>query len=392
MPDQKQIVSQYCRYVGEVRTGKNIKQMVGRALQFATSHPRGPVYLTGAREVMEEEMTRPSAFFPEYWRPVEPGPLPEDGVERIANALALAEKPLIITGYSGRDPRAVDALLRLANIVKGLRVLDTGCCDMCFPADHRSSLGMRYGVDPCIEVADVILVLHCDVPWIPTQCRPQDSATIFHIDVDPLKRLMPLFYINARQRYEADAFLSLNRIAEYLSASVRLKPVFASVDRNNRWEALLRDHQRRVASQDARAVVRQGNTLSPEYVVDTIRKVVPRDTVFVVEAVTNSLIVADHVRPTMTGQWINCGGGGLGWSGGAALGVKLAIDRGECRNKRSNSGRMVVQIVGDGSFMFGMPSSVYWMSSRYEIPVLTVVLNNKGMLLLLGSLGDDDTC
>ena len=39
VPDQKQIVGQYCRYTGEIKKGVNVKQMVGRALQFATSAP-----------------------------------------------------------------------------------------------------------------------------------------------------------------------------------------------------------------------------------------------------------------------------------------------------------------------------------------------------------------
>lgn len=47
VPDQKQIVAQYCRYTAEIKTGKNIKQMVNRALQFARSDPQGPVYLVG---------------------------------------------------------------------------------------------------------------------------------------------------------------------------------------------------------------------------------------------------------------------------------------------------------------------------------------------------------
>jgi thiamine pyrophosphate-dependent acetolactate synthase large subunit-like protein len=54
VPDQAAIVRQYCRYTGEIKTGRNIKQMVSRALQFATSDPKGPVYLMAAREVLEE--------------------------------------------------------------------------------------------------------------------------------------------------------------------------------------------------------------------------------------------------------------------------------------------------------------------------------------------------
>lgn len=58
-PDQVQIVRQYCRYcryAAEIGTGHNVKQMVNRALQLATSEPQGPVYLCGAREVKEQEI------------------------------------------------------------------------------------------------------------------------------------------------------------------------------------------------------------------------------------------------------------------------------------------------------------------------------------------------
>ncbi len=55
--DQRGLVRGYMRYENEIRTGKNVKQVVLRAMQFANSDPKGPVYLTGAREVLEEEVT-----------------------------------------------------------------------------------------------------------------------------------------------------------------------------------------------------------------------------------------------------------------------------------------------------------------------------------------------
>jgi thiamine pyrophosphate-dependent acetolactate synthase large subunit-like protein len=106
--------------------------MVNRALSFAMSDPKGPVYLCGAREAMEEDLT-PYQLNQEYWNPVEPTALPPKGVQTIAEALASAQEPLVVTGYSGRNHAAVDELVRLADTVKGLRVLDTGGSDMCFP-------------------------------------------------------------------------------------------------------------------------------------------------------------------------------------------------------------------------------------------------------------------
>jgi thiamine pyrophosphate-dependent acetolactate synthase large subunit-like protein len=40
--------------------------------------------------------------------------------------------------------------------------------------------------------------------------------------------------------------------------------------------------------------------------------------------------------------------------------------------------KFVAAVVGDGTFLFGVPSSFYWMSRRYSIPFLTIVLNNSG--------------
>lgn len=164
VPDQKQIVGQYCRYTGEVKRGVNVKQMVGRALQFALSAPQGPVYLVGSREAMEEEIPEYSLKV-EHWGPVGAGALPESAVAVISKALVDAREPLIVTGYSGRNHAAVGEFVKLTDMVKGIRVLDTGGSDMCFPSDHRASVGLRYGVDDSVKTADVILVIDCDVPW-----------------------------------------------------------------------------------------------------------------------------------------------------------------------------------------------------------------------------------
>ena len=50
------------------------------------------------------------------------------------------------------------------------------------------------------------------------------------------------------------------------------------------------------------------------------------------------------------------------------MGIKLAV----------GAKRFVCQIVGDGTFLFSVPGSVYWISHRYKLPVLTIVLNNQG--------------
>jgi acetolactate synthase I/II/III large subunit len=85
------------------------------------------------------------------------------------------------------------------------------------------------------------------------------------------------------------------------------------------------------------------------------------------EAIRNAPSVQEQIQRTEPGSYVGLAGGGLGFSGGMALGLKLA-----------RPDRRIVQIVGDGSFHFSSPDSVYAVAQQYEIPILTVVLDNGG--------------
>jgi thiamine pyrophosphate-dependent acetolactate synthase large subunit-like protein len=58
-------------------------------------------------------------------------------------------------------------------------------------------------------------------------------------------------------------------------------------------------------------------------------------------------------------------GRSLGWGLGASLGVKLALPD-----------RQVVTLLGDGGFLYGQ-SDALWSLSRYDVPVLVIVCNNR---------------
>lgn len=373
VPDQKQIVAQYCRYVGEIKTGKNVKQMVNRALQFATSDPKGPVYLVGAREPMEEDI-EPYQLKQEQWGAVGPSVLPEAAVAEIARALIEAEEPLLITGYSGRNHASVAELVKLADTVKGLKVVDSGGSDMCFPADHPAWLGLAYGTEPHIKTADVILVVDCDVPWINTLMHPKPGAVVYHIDVDPLKNQIPVFYLAAIARYRADACESFRQLHTYINTNADLKQKAADEVHAKRANTLAIDYRNRIENIASMAKPGDDGSFGTSCLTAMLRKQLPKNTIFAVEAVTNTIFVANQIQATQPGQYVNCGGGGLGWSGGGALGLKLAT-----MAEDGGMGKFVCAIVGDGTFLFSVPGSVFWIAQRYKIPVLTIVLNNKGM-------------
>lgn len=375
-PDQKAILSQYCRYVGDLRTGSTVKATVARALQFACSDPKGPVYVTGAREIMAEEVES-HALSPLQLTAIGPSALPEAAVSTIAKALVSANRPLIITGYSGRNPACPPLLVQLADSIPGLQILDTGGSDMCFPYYHPASLGFQFSVHPSITEADMILVFHCDVPWIPSRNPPPQDALIYHVDSDPLNKMMANSHFPAHARWQADSFVALTQLKEYIEKNENLVRALKDPKFAVRREHLKREHAARLASfaELAASGADDDGQLTAHNTGRIIKTLVPSDAVFVIEAVTNAVHVADQLQISLPGCWINCGGAGLGWSGGAALGAKLALDA-------SGKPRFVCAVVGDGAFLFSFPGSVFWVAARYGVPVLTVVLNNKGNRLL----------
>jgi thiamine pyrophosphate-dependent acetolactate synthase large subunit-like protein len=195
--------------------------------------------------------------------------------------------------------------------------------------------------------------------------------------VDPLKQQMPLAYLNAVARYRADSYTAISQISKYISTTALSKQLSGQAF-SQRWDALAEAHSKRLAAIAVAAKPMADGSFGTGHLCATLRKLVPRDTIYAIEAVTNTGFVADNIQATLPGSWINCGGGGLGWSGGGALGIKLAS---EYENGPGKS-KFVVQIVGDGTFLFSIPGSVYWISQRYKIPVLTIVLNNTGMIEL----------
>ncbi|KAJ6487961.1 thiamine pyrophosphate enzyme [Mycena sanguinolenta] len=374
-PDQKAIVRQYCRYTGEVHTGLNVKQTIGRALQFASSTPKGPAYVASAREVLAQEI-QPYSLQQEQWVPIGPSALPVDVVHDISAALVKAERPLIITGYSGRDRRTPELLVALADLIPGIRVHDTGGSDVCFPFSHIASEGFRLSSDECTQDADVILLLDCDVPWIPSRNPPPKSARIYHVDCDPLNQQIPISFFPAHGRWKAESFTALTQLVNHIKDDAALTsalqdPIYAA-----RRDARAKTHQARLADIASRPRLGDHEALDANNIGSLLKSCLPDSTTFVIEAVTASHLLYDQLQPSRPGGWINCGSTGIGWSNGAALGIKMALADQDQEEKRIPS--LVCQVVGDGSFMCAAPSSALWVASKYKIPILTIVLNNGG--------------
>ena len=217
--DQRGIVRGYTKYDNEIRTGRIVRHLVHRALQIAHSKPGGPVYLMAAREVMEEPLDPPGpATAPAGFAPVAPAALAPQVVQDVAQALASAKRPLVITSNLGRHPKVVAGLVELCELL-AIAVIESIPNYVNFPADHTLHLGYQWNTpvqNPTLAAADVVLVLGSDVPWIPTKNHPADDARIFVIDSDPLKEQMPLWHVPAECFARADLGTALTQLTEFL--------------------------------------------------------------------------------------------------------------------------------------------------------------------------------
>jgi acetolactate synthase-1/2/3 large subunit len=274
----------------------------------------------------------------------------QETVHHIARLLADAERPLLITAKTGRYKGGFEAVSRLAELT-GTRVVDTpesGCLNIAttHPMAVRSSATARR----LVAVADLIIVADCDVPWIPKFTSPRDDATIVQIDAEPLRTDMPLWDFPADLSVAARGVTVLGQVANRLP----------DLDPTAKWASL--DTEEEVAVSPA-----TDGPISAHEVAEALNAVLRDDDVLVEEAVTNAGALHDVLRRSLPGTLAGTGSPGLGWGLGGAVGVKLA-----------RPDRRVVAVVGDGSFMFGVPTAAFALAAEADAPIAVVVLNNDG--------------
>lgn len=198
----------------------------------------------------------------------------------IADALLAAEHPLVVTSYLGKNPKAV---LRLVELCDRLAVAVHESCPsaMNFPASHYAHQGCQWnrgGQSSALAEADVVLVLDSDVPWIPKDNKPNPNTRIFHVDVDPLKEQMPLFYIPAQRRYKADAETALTQILEVLD-----RKKFDEAVVRRRFQYLNERHQKRVEKLDTLEKFNSSSVITTPILMGIFRKILPMHSTVMIE-------------------------------------------------------------------------------------------------------------
>lgn len=358
MFDQGGMVREHVKWDHELRSGTQIEAVVDRALAIACAEPQGPVYLSLPREVLAQASQPSQAHSTQSPAPAcVPDPA---SVAQVARDLARARHPLIITSRAGKQPQGVSLLAALAE-AWAVPVVEFRPRYLSLPNTHAMHAG--YEVNPWLDEADFILVLDCDVPWIPQQKEPAAQARVVHVGSDPLFARYPIRGFRADQTIAASPL----RFLESLTAAMTALSPDADVVSTRRARVTQAGVQRRQAVQQQVLAGQSAKTMSMAAVSAALGEAFARHGDDVVVVNEYSLVPA-AVGLTQPGSYFGSSPvGGLGWGVPAALGVKLARPK-----------SLVVATVGDGSYTFTNPLACHHAAAMHGTPVLTIVMNNGG--------------
>jgi acetolactate synthase-1/2/3 large subunit len=362
--DQASLVRPYVKWEYNLHSGVTTKEVLRRAHSMMHSDPMGPVYLTLPREILAQNWDESAIqAFPEArFGPVKARGTDPETVAQITAKLLAAEYPVLITRYAGRNaafPAIADELARFA----GIRVFEAGATCLNIPHDSPCYLGVTAGA--AVPKADVGLMVDVDVPWIPSDTRENPASFWIHVDVDVIKEKAPMWGFPSNLRIQGNSSVVLAQVLEDLRR--RATPGFLDAARR-RMEAIRGESEARTANLAKLAASKgEPGQIDVNHLCAELGSALsPRDIVFN-EGIRSAPAIFNQIMRTMPGSIFGMPGSALGYSGGAALGAKLA-----------RPDTLAVQICGDGSFYQSTPETVYAVSRQYGLPIMTVVIDNAG--------------
>lgn len=369
--DQGEMLRQFTKWDWEHRYGEQIEEELVRAYEISMSDPKGPVYMTLPRERISEPAPAQSraARKPSPSEPVMPS---VEAMQKVAELIIGAKRPLIITSQLGRNPGATEELQRLSEMIS--IPVAQNYFYMNFPTTSDMFVG-PIGSKLCndyVKSADLILMIDVDVPWFPNTVEPDPEAFIVHLDVDPMKERMPTWGFRSDMRLRADAQTALRMINLELSGKVENSSEGRKTIEARR-SRVSRDHADLMTSYRQEALEHKDDVpIDPRWLSYCIGSILDENKIVFTETVRSPFY--EYAPISRSGMTFSLPPfGGLGWSMGAALGAKLASPESD-----------VIALIGDGAYMYNEPVACHFVSRAQKLPFLSVIYNNHAWLASRG--------
>jgi acetolactate synthase-1/2/3 large subunit len=343
------------KWSGQATSTATMYEQIVRAGEMAQRTPPGPIYLDVPIETMLADWTPPSRERKVPHRVKPHAPMAE--IEKLAERLMAAKLPVITTESAGRDTESYHALGELAELL-AIPVVETGSAEYSnFPKTNPLHQGV--GFEAFVDTADLVLMVRSRAPWYPPSSRPK-NATIVAIDEMPFHASMVYQNLHADMFVEGDVAYTLKTLA----ALVRAGKIDAKAVAERRARCVAGHKKMREAYRTA-SVPKNGG-ISPPMLCQALGDTLPAGTIYVDETITHRPDTLRHLDCRGPQTYYRASGG-LGQGIGLALGHKLAAPD-----------KLVVSVIGDGSFLYNPLTQSLALSKKANLPVLVVIFNNGG--------------
>jgi acetolactate synthase I/II/III large subunit len=346
------------------------------AIKHALAGQPGPVAVLFSHDSLAGSVapdSQPTLYPTRHYLPLVPPPAEPARVEAAAKAILSAQKPVLIAGNGVRIAQAYDQLRRLVEAV-GLPVATTAAGKGCFAETHPLALGVfgTFGTEAgnaCVAEADLVLVVGSklspsDTAWENRALLDPTRQTFVQIDIEPR---------NASWNYPAehvlvgDAAVLLDQLIEAVGSS--------GTGRRQQAERRVAAHRERHGYFNDRAYFADDVPILPQRVIGELQRGLPEDAIVTCDAGENRIMMTHFYQTKRQEGFLQAAGSGpMGFAIPAALGAKLV-----------HPDRPVVAVCGDGGFamtMNGLMTAV-----EQDIPIITVVFNNKALGWVLHGSG-----
>jgi acetolactate synthase-1/2/3 large subunit len=381
--DQEALFRPITKWNTRVNSSATMAEMTRRAIRMASSGRPGAVHLSLPTDSLEGETPDESVYgAPDYGTAPAMRTRPDpELVQRAADAIAQAQRPVIVAGGGVLTSRAWDELTDLAealNIPVATSINGKGSVAETSPVSIGivGGNGARSYTNAVVANADLVIFVgtrtdstttdHWRVPPI------HGAVAAIQIDVEP-------FEIGNNYRLVAPVAGDAKLVLQDLLAAIE-SPAKVAARHRERIDALVAERDRYWADIERQAMS-DGQPIKPQRVVRVMRELLDDDALIVADPGTPTPYLGAQYELRKAGRTtvIPRAHGGLGYAVPGVVGAYYAAPH-----------RRIIGMTGDGSF--GMSVGELETISRLNLPVVIIQCSNGtyGWIKELQHLYHDD--
>ena len=356
------------KWADRVMAAELLAPTVERAVHIALEPPAGPVLIGIPFECMMEEVTLSDhGRADEVVRPVA---VDEAAIDKALGWLANAKNPIAVTEHAGGDPRAVERLVELCELL-AIPVMETyRPAFVNFPRTHPL---YQHHDAKAVEAADLVLMVEAVTPWYPASKAPKNAKVISIAEEFPNSRL-PYWGYHVDLALAAPPAVTLEKLVKKARSSEQVAANRAQYEQ--RLARAREQHESYFGKLKDEARKHAGATpIDPRWLCHELGEALPADAVISEETTVYRSLIQEAIPRAQPQTYFARITGGLGVGLSYALGVKLAMPE-----------RPVFALIGDGAFHYNAVPSCLGVAEEYGLPIHIVVFNNGRYLSMETSL------